>query len=173
MRKQIAKAMVIAGVVLGLVACTTTRQPTQSQPVKPPQKIVELINGIPIYPGFSYQEDKSFVYESTEVKAGVLVFSGKATMSQLVDFYRSKMPEYGWKMVSFFQHDQDSFLNYDAPDRTCQLTLHVGDFSSTITIRTGTKLSTSNGPSSTDSAEEGHYRGSSQPTPNAVSHPVH
>jgi len=142
MRRQVAKAVLIAGVILGLTACTTMQQqPVQTKPVKPPQKIVELINGIPIYPGFSYQENKSFVYESNQVKAGVLVFSGKATMSQLVEFYRSKMPEYGWKMVSFFQHDQDSFLNYDAPDRTCQLTLHAGEFSSTITIRTGTKIS--------------------------------
>jgi len=164
--------MILAGVIIGMAACNTMQQqPAQKQPVPPPPKIVELINGIPIYPGFSYQEDKSFVYESTEVRAEVLVFSGKATMSQLVEFYRTKMPEYGWKMVSFFQHDQDSFLNYDAPDRTCQLTLHVGDFSSTITIRTGTKLSTNN--SSTYSGEESHPRRSSQPTPNAVTHPVH
>ncbi len=137
----VVKALILGGLIMGLVSCVTQqKQAAPQQPVNPPQKIVELINGIPIYPGFSYQESKSFVYESNEVKAGVLVFTGKATMSQLVEFYKSKMPSYGWKLVSFFQHNQDSFLNYDAPDRTCQLTLHVGDFSSQITIRTGTKV---------------------------------
>ncbi len=139
--RQIVKSIVLVGIISGLLSCTTVvQQPANKEPIKPPTKIVKLMNGIPIYPGFSYQESKSFVYESGQVRAGVLVFSGKATMSQLVDFYKSKMPDYGWNLVSFFQHDQDSFLNYDAPDRTCQLTLHVGDFSSTITIRTGTKV---------------------------------
>ena len=167
MRKQIMRTVVLAGVIIGIAACNTMQQqPAQKQPVPPPPKIVELINGIPIYPGFSYEESKSFVYESSAVKAGVLVFSGKATMSQLVEFYREKMPEYGWKMVSFFQHDQDSFLNYDAPDRTCQLTLHVGDFSSTITIRTGSKLAHDHG---SDIHSDVHVI----TAPNAASHPHH
>ena len=101
--------------------------------------VQRLANNIPLYPKFKYQPDKSFFFESNGVKAGVMVFQGRAKVGDMVNFYKQEMPGYGWTLVSAYQYGNQALLDFTTPDKTCQISVEEKPFNTLLTIRTGTK----------------------------------
>ena len=80
--------------------------------------------------------DKSFVYETSALKAGVLFFNGNVELQSLENYFKINMPKNGWKYVNSFRY-RDSILNYVKDDKTCNIRMSRGTFSSDIEIWVG------------------------------------
>jgi len=58
---------------------------------------------IPLPPGMTLDRKESFIYETKTTKAGLLIYGGQGEMERLVDFFKQKMPNYQWRLVSSFE----------------------------------------------------------------------
>lgn len=81
--------------------------------------------------------DRSFVYETSVFKAGVLVFDGNVDLQSLENYYKINMPKNGWKYVNSFRF-KDTIMNYVKDDRICNIRMSRGKFSSDLEIWVGT-----------------------------------
>ena len=58
---------------------------------------------VPVPKELEIKKEKSVIFQTTEFTAGLLTFSGKVESDSLTGFFSSKMPEDGWRFVSFFK----------------------------------------------------------------------
>jgi len=86
----------------------------------------------------NYKPDKSFVYETPGLKAGILVFSKwRLDMDSLTDFFNYRMEKDNWKAVNSFK-GKESILNFSKPDKTCTIKIAEKWYGTTIVeIRVG------------------------------------
>ncbi len=136
------KGFLVMLLTIALAGCASLKGNTgkTATTTKKKQAVQKLANNIPLYDKFKYIQDKSFFFESNGVKAGVMVFEGKAHVGDIVRFYQSEMPRYGWTMVSSYQYGKNALLDFSAPDKTCQISVEEGPFKTVLIIRTGTRV---------------------------------
>jgi hypothetical protein len=91
---------------------------------------------VPIPQELTIVSDKSFVYETSVFKAGVLFFSGNVELQSLENYFKINMPKKGWRYVNSFRY-RDSILNYIKDDKTCNIRMSRGTFSSDVEIWVG------------------------------------
>jgi hypothetical protein len=91
---------------------------------------------VPIPQELTIVSDKSFVYETSVFKAGVLFFNGNVELQSLENYFKINMPKNGWKYVNSFRY-RDSILNYVKDDKTCNIRMSKGTFSSDVEIWVG------------------------------------
>jgi len=136
--KVLMAAVLMVALTMGCASLSKNKETTKE--VKKKANVVQrLANNIPLYPKFKYLPDKSFFFESNGVKAGVMVFQGKAKVGDMVNFYKQEMPSYGWTLVSVYQYGNQALLDFTAPEKTCQISVEEKPFNTILTIRTGTK----------------------------------
>ncbi len=58
---------------------------------------------IPIPPGMALNRRESFIYETGNTKAGLLVYEGKGEADKISYFYKQNMPNYKWRLLSNFE----------------------------------------------------------------------
>jgi hypothetical protein len=69
----------------------------------------------------NYDGDKSFVYETPELRTGLLVFSGCwVDVEPLITFFTTNMAKDNWTLVNSFQ-GKESILNFSKPEKTCAI----------------------------------------------------
>ena len=73
----------------------------------------------PIFPvpkELTLQREKSFIYETPNVKAGVLVLSGNVDIGSLENYFKINMAKNGWRFVNSYKYgDDDSELRQGRP----------------------------------------------------------
>jgi hypothetical protein len=69
----------------------------------------------------NYDQDESFVYESSQLKTGSLTFKKwRVDTSSLVDYFQNHMEKDHWKLMNSFQ-GKETVLNFVKPDKTCTI----------------------------------------------------
>ena len=58
---------------------------------------------IPVPSGLTLNRKDSFIYETKDIKTGLLVYEGKGEMDKLVSFFKQQMPNYRWRLISNFE----------------------------------------------------------------------
>lgn len=58
---------------------------------------------IPIPQGMALNRKESFIYETGNTRAGLLVYEGKGDVEKLSNFYKQQMTNYKWRLVSNFE----------------------------------------------------------------------
>ncbi len=59
---------------------------------------------IPIPPDLKLDHKRSIVFESPNLKVGVLVYKGRVDALSLFEYFEKKLPEYGWNLRSYFKY---------------------------------------------------------------------
>lgn len=67
-------------------------------------------------------EKESFVYDTAELKGGVMVFSGRVNHWSLADFFIRSMPRDGWKLLSSFKSER-TILVFEKDESDCIVTI--------------------------------------------------
>jgi len=68
-----------------------------------------------------YDQEKSFVYETPQFKAGALYFTKwNLDFNSLFDFFMVHMEKDGWKTVTSYR-GKESYLTFYKPDRGCTI----------------------------------------------------
>jgi hypothetical protein len=69
----------------------------------------------------NYKPNKSFIYETPKIKAGILHFTKwRLDVSSLIEFFIYNMEKDNWKLINSFK-GKESFLNFSKPDKTCMI----------------------------------------------------
>jgi len=58
---------------------------------------------VPVPKELEIKNEKSVIFQTVEFTAGLLTFSGKVESDSLISFFNNKMPEDGWRFLSFFK----------------------------------------------------------------------
>lgn len=102
--------------------CSTLEKINVTKPPAPPPppKMVYPFSDIPYPQGYSFDSNKSFVYESGSgaVKVGRFIYSGWSDFDGVVNFYENEMLNKGWKLVNAIKHET-TVLNYQKEGWVC------------------------------------------------------
>ncbi len=129
-QKKSAMALLLV-VLLGVawIGCTTTvKERQQGQPVTGPTRDTKMeeewagkyyFDDVRVPSELNYKPNKSFVYETPNFKAGVMVFKKwRLDVPSLIDFFTYNMEKDNWRIINSFR-GKESFLNFAKPDKTC------------------------------------------------------
>ena len=105
------KKLIIICFALSLicVGCAAFKQQSSSDTPPPPktQGFNQQFYGFPDVPVPKEVEivnERSFVYETSSFKAGVIVFSGNVDPASLETYFKINMPKNGWRYVNSFRY---------------------------------------------------------------------
>ncbi len=121
-----------------LTACHGVTQKPHKTKVKIVQ-VKKVLQNIPVFPGAQVDLDNTFIYEAGNIRAAVITFKASGKIKDAVEFYKRKMVEEGWNLVSSFLYQQKASMFFDSPDSTCSIEIEQNYGALTITVRTGTK----------------------------------
>jgi hypothetical protein len=122
-----------------LSSCTATQPPETSVITQEQLKDEILGESVPIYPGFEIVPSKSFIYESGNIKVGRLVFRGKASVKDIVSYYKSTLPDKGWEPVAVTIYGKSAQLTFTTPNQLLQINVVKGFSGTTLIVQFGPK----------------------------------
>ncbi len=73
---------------------------------------------IPVPFELNIDKDESFIYQTTNFKAGVLVLSGRVDPSSVISFFSVTLPRENWKLLGGFRYHR-SIMVFEKGSRIC------------------------------------------------------
>ena len=101
-----------------------------------PNQVFYGFPDIPIPNEVSMVNDRSFVYETSGLKSGVLSFTGNVDVQSLENYFKVNMPKNGWRYLNSFRY-KDILMNYIKDDRTCTIKISRGVMLSDLELWVG------------------------------------
>ena len=80
--------------------------------------------------------DRSFVYETPNLRTGVLVLSGNVDINSPEQYFRANMAKNGWRFISNFK-SATVILNYLKDDKAALIRLSTENFATLVEIWVG------------------------------------
>ncbi|ADU97601.1 hypothetical protein [Thermovibrio ammonificans] len=116
------KLLIPLAIAAAVTGCAVNQKPPKTTVLTQEQVKAELLGDtVPIYPGFQLVSDKSFIYESGNIKVGRLIFKGDAPVKDIVSYYKATLPEKGWEPVAITIYGDSAQLTYVTPDQFLQI----------------------------------------------------
>jgi hypothetical protein len=137
MRKVIIMLFVVSLVFSGCAIFKGSAKEETSQPKGAvPNQVFYSFPDIPVPKELNFVREKSFIYETPMMKAGVLVLSGNVDLQSLENYFRVNMVKNGWKFVNSFKF-KDISLNFVKEDKTCNIKMSREAFNADVEIWVG------------------------------------
>jgi len=108
----------------------TTQDTKQTQKSETVNQVFYGFPDVPVPKELTYLSEKSFVFETPNVKAGIMVFDGNVDMQSLENYFRIYLPKNGWRFVNSYRY-KDVILNFVKEDKTCNIKMSKGTFINT------------------------------------------
>ena len=91
---------------------------------------------IPIPNELSMNADKSKIFQTTNMTAGVLVFEGNVVVDSLIAFFKSSMARDNWQMRGFFRLAPKAALLFEKKNKRSIIMIEDGTFSTRVDVWT-------------------------------------
>lgn len=111
---------------------------TVGVPMLEPSAMLKFAD-IPVPQGFKFLPTDSYVFQSGNVRVGVLVYTGRANAEQLVAFYQNQMPMYNWNLLNVIEYGK-RMLNFDRENESCVVNIEPKMLKTKVTVSLGPKL---------------------------------
>lgn len=98
---------------------------------------------IPIPKEMKINTDNSILFESQDIRAGMLSFSGRVNSESLFNYFLVSLPNEGWRLTSYIKYGT-YILTFDKPDKLCIVRIIEKAFTSELQIWISPKLSSVN-----------------------------
>ena len=133
--------LLLAAMILMFVLGCAARQPAgQDQPAaakgEGPNVVFYTFPDIPVPKEMNLQREKSFIYETPSVKAGVLVLTGNIDVASLETYFKVNMAKNGWRFVNSYKYG-DVILNFMKDDRSSSIRTSRDAFTTQVEIWVG------------------------------------
>ncbi len=133
--------LVIIGVILTSSGCSWFRKTTQDtqQSQSKDEKLNQAFYGFPDVPvpkELKYSHERSFVFETSSLKAGIMFFSGDVDVQSLENYFRIYLVKQGWRFVNSYRY-KDVILNFVKDDKTCNIKMTRSAFNTEVEIWVG------------------------------------
>ena len=89
-------------VFLFFFSCVSAPPETKPKPEVPISSY--KFEDLPIPPGFVLNKHESFIYESSNSRAGILIYNGEGDLDEVVNFFKENMPQYEWNLLSSYEY---------------------------------------------------------------------
>ena len=115
-------AVLVLVVLLLATGCSTWKRVTGQEEQKPmtkgeaPNAAYYAFPDIPIPKELELVRDKSFVYETANLRTGVLILSGNVDINSLEQYFKTNMAKNGWRFINGFKY-ATIMMNYVKDDR--------------------------------------------------------
>lgn len=120
--------------------CTLFQKYNLSGPSEPkqegPNQAFYGFPDVPIPQELTLIGDRSFVYETSVFKTGVLFFTGNVDLQSLENYFKINMPKNGWRYVNNIRY-KNIILNYVKDDKTCNIRISKDTFTADVEIWVG------------------------------------
>ncbi|MEW6266857.1 MAG: hypothetical protein AB1641_27595 [Thermodesulfobacteriota bacterium] len=87
------------------------------QSLPPPSQYLDF-KDVKVPAELKLDRDGSFIYESSEYRAGVMALSGRMGVMDILDFYQKSMPQDGWTLLSRFKYHKNIMV-YTKSNKVC------------------------------------------------------
>lgn len=91
---------------------------------------------IPVPKELQVVPEKTFIYESANLRAGVLTLKGNVDIDSLQNYFKATMSKNGWRFVNSFRF-KDIIMNYSKEDKTCTVRITRDSFTTHVEISVG------------------------------------
>ena len=91
---------------------------------------------IPIPKELGLERDKSFVYETSSLRTGVLVLKGNLDVNSLEEYFKANMAKNNWKFLNGFKY-ATVILNYTKDDRAAHIRISREYWSTWVEVWVG------------------------------------
>ena len=88
---------------------------------------------VPVPKVMKVEKEQSFIFQTTELTAGVLSFSAKVEPDSLINYFINKMPSDGWRFLSSFKSPKN-ILFFLKDNRFCVITITSKTFTTNLQI---------------------------------------
>lgn len=114
---------------------------------------------VPVPKELRLVNERSFVYETTSLRAGVLVLRGNVDLQSLENYFKINMIKNGWKFVNSFKFKEVA-LNFVKEDKTCNIKMSKDSFDAEVEIWVGpsASINTSSLPSSSSTDKKTYQK---------------
>lgn len=124
----------LTALLFGCAALNNEGLSSQSLAVQSMLKFSDL----PVPSGFKMLEKDSYSFESSAMRVGLLRYQGKATLDQVVNFYKEQMPMYNWALLNITQYGY-CIMNFDREQESCIINVYPKGSTSIISLAFGPK----------------------------------
>ena len=124
--------------LLGCVALPGKSQSGSAQSLQA-QSILKF-SDLPVPAGFKILPEDSYSFESSGVRVGLLRYQGKASLDQVVNFYKEQMPMYNWALLNITEYG-DCIMNFEREAESCIIGVVARGNKSIISLAFGPKAS--------------------------------
>lgn len=134
-------AVLVLVVLLLVTGCATSKPPSgqEEQPApkgEAPNVAYYTFPDIPVPKELELIRDRSFVYETPNLRTGVLVLSGNVDTDSLEQYFRTNMAKNGWRFISNFKY-ATVILNYMKDDKAALIRISRENLSTWVEIWVG------------------------------------
>ena len=133
-------AVLVLVMLLLATGCSTWKRLTGQQEELPknegPNAAYYSFPDIPVPKELELIRDKSFVYETSNLRTGLLVLSGNVDLNSLEQYFRTSMAKNGWRFVNGFKY-ATVILNYLKDDRAVHIRISRENLSTWVEIWVG------------------------------------
>ena len=91
---------------------------------------------IPVPKELEFVRNKSFVYETPNLRAGVMYLSGNVDLQSVENYFKVNMIKNGWKFINSFKY-KDVTMNFTKEDRSCNIKMSRESFNTDVEVWVG------------------------------------
>lgn len=93
---------------------------------------------VPVPAGFKLLHKESFIFQNDYTRLGFIKYAGRAKDSDVVRFYKEKMPANGWQLINSIEYGK-KILNFEKAQETCAISIEPATFKTTLLITVSPK----------------------------------
>ena len=110
--------------------------PQASKKADPPNARYYDFDDIQIPNELTKNADKSKIFQTTNLTAGVLVFDGNVEVDSLITFFKATMAKDNWQMKGFFRLPPKAALLFEKKNKRSIIMIEDGTFSTRVDVWT-------------------------------------
>ncbi len=141
MRKTTIFTLLVLLLSFALVGCASSPKEGSTSPDKvtspPPEKEAQNryfdFDDIPVPKDMEIKPDNSILFESPDMKAGVVIFKGRVDAVSLFDFFMNNMPKENWHMRSYFKYGR-YIMVFEKPKKDCIIRIKDHSFNTELQV---------------------------------------
>jgi hypothetical protein len=140
--------LVFCIMVLFFSGCTYFQKSAKDE-TQPPGKdaLNQTFHGFPDIPmptELNFVREKSFIYETANLRVGVMYLTGNVDLQSLENYFKINMIKNGWKFINSFKF-KDVTLNFVKDDKTCNIKMAKDSFNAEVEVWVGPASSVDKG----------------------------
>ncbi|WP_031482277.1 hypothetical protein [Maridesulfovibrio frigidus] len=140
--RNIIKVLLVSMLAMQLFACVGTKTPNSEAPVVSNSGAVESYEEFVPYTEFddiavpnelSRVPDRTFIYENSEFKTGMIVMKGRVENQSLIDFFVNQMAKDNWTKESSIISSMSTIV-FKKPYKSCMIRITDGSYNTEVEI---------------------------------------